>query len=70
MNVVTDPQTNRNNLWNPAGIQRVVAEHMSGHRNCIREIHFILALEAIDRLLVRAPAALRANPNYSVPATL
>jgi hypothetical protein len=32
---------------------RIASDHASGRRNCLREIHAVLALDAVERTLFR-----------------
>jgi asparagine synthase (glutamine-hydrolysing) len=50
--VIGDPQTRRMSLWNPRFLDNVVADHVSGRRNNLRQIHTILTLEAVQRTLL------------------
>ena len=50
--VIGDAQTRRMPFWNPAFLDTVVAEHVNGRRNHLREIHAILTLEAVQRTLL------------------
>ena len=43
-------------FWNPNFLERMPAEHISGHRNYLREINSVLTLDAIDRLLLHQPS--------------
>jgi asparagine synthase (glutamine-hydrolysing) len=51
--VITDAQTRRMPYWNPRFLTSVVADHVRGRRNYVREINAILTLEAAERLFVR-----------------
>ena len=50
--VLTDPHTRRSPFWNADGLTRVASDHASGRRNCLREIHAVLALDAVERTLL------------------
>jgi asparagine synthase (glutamine-hydrolysing) len=54
--VLTDPRTRRSPFWNADGLTRVASEHASGHRNRLREIHAVLALDAVERTLLQQNA--------------
>jgi asparagine synthase (glutamine-hydrolysing) len=54
--VLTDPRTRRSPFWNADGLTRVASDHASGRRNCLREIHAVLALDAVERTLLRQSA--------------
>jgi asparagine synthase (glutamine-hydrolysing) len=64
--VLTDPRTRRNPFWNADGLTRVASDHTSGRRNCLREIHAVLALDAVERTLLRQSAT---EPDL-LPATM
>ncbi len=51
--VLTDSRTRRNPFWNADGLARVASDHTSGRRNCLREIHAVLALDAVERTLLQ-----------------
>jgi asparagine synthase (glutamine-hydrolysing) len=38
-------------FWSPDSLERMIAEHVQGHKNHIMEINAVLTLEAIERLL-------------------
>ena len=64
--ILTDPHTRRSPFWNADGLTRVASDHASGRRNCLREIHAILALDAVERTLLRQSAT---EPDL-LPATI
>lgn len=43
----------RSPYWNPDMLGSIAAEHVRGKKNYIREIHSVLTLEAVERLLMR-----------------
>jgi asparagine synthase (glutamine-hydrolysing) len=51
--VLTDPRTRRSPFWNADGLTRLASDHASGRRNCVREIHAVLTLDAVERMLLR-----------------
>lgn len=51
--VLTDPHTRHSPFWNADGLTRVASDHASGRRNHLREIHAVLALDAVERTLLR-----------------
>jgi asparagine synthase (glutamine-hydrolysing) len=51
--VLTDPHTRRSPLWHADGLAQIASDHSSGRRNCLREIHAVLALDAVERTLFR-----------------
>ena len=52
--VLTDDKTRRMPYWNTKFLSSIIADHESGRKNYVHEIHAVLTLEAVDRLLVRA----------------
>jgi asparagine synthase (glutamine-hydrolysing) len=50
--VITDAQTGRMTYWNSRFLTSVVADHVRGRKNYVREINAILTLEAAERLMV------------------
>ena len=52
--VVSDGRTHRMPFWNPRFLDSVVSEHVSGRRNRLREIHTIITLEAVQRMLMES----------------
>jgi asparagine synthase (glutamine-hydrolysing) len=64
--VLLDPRTRRSPFWSPDALRRVASDHASGRRNCLREIHAVLALESVERALMRPSAA----ASRSVPETV
>lgn len=53
-NVLTDARTQRLPYWNSRFLTSIVADHVRGRKNYIREINVILTLEAAERLLMRS----------------
>jgi asparagine synthase (glutamine-hydrolysing) len=51
---LTDAQTQRLPYWNSSFLKSIVADHISGRKNYIQEIHAILSLEAVERMLIRS----------------
>ncbi|MEE9304029.1 MAG: asparagine synthase-related protein [Thiotrichaceae bacterium] len=51
--VLTDAQTQRSPYWNASFLTSILEDHISGRKNYTREIHSILTLEAIERLIIR-----------------
>jgi asparagine synthase (glutamine-hydrolysing) len=54
--VLTDPRTRRSPFWNANELTRVASEHAGGRRNHLREIHAVLALDAVERTLLQQDA--------------
>ena len=54
-NVVTDPQTLRSPYFNPRTVATLADQQRRG-KNRLREIHAVLTLEAVDRLLINGCA--------------
>lgn len=52
--VLTDPGTMRMPYWDADGLKTLLADHDAGRRNCATEIHVVLTLEAVQRVLVDA----------------
>jgi asparagine synthase (glutamine-hydrolysing) len=52
--VLTDARTRRMPYWNGHDLHRLAADHRAGRRNNLNEIHALLTLEAVDRVLIRA----------------
>ena len=50
--VFADARTHALPFWNQAALRRIACEHVEGHRNRLREIHAVLTLEAVHRLLI------------------
>ena len=51
--VLTDSHTRRSPFWDADGLARLASDHANGRRNCLREIHAVLALDAVERTLLR-----------------
>lgn len=56
--VLSDPRTARMPYWDGTGLASLAEDHISGRRNCVKEIHAVLTLEAIQRTLVEGSQAL------------
>jgi asparagine synthase (glutamine-hydrolysing) len=39
-------------FWNAAALKHIAEDHVKGRRNCLRDIHAVLTLTAIDRILL------------------
>ena len=53
---ISDPQLMRSPLWNRRALEHLAEDHVSGHKNYLREIATVLTFSAIERLLFRADA--------------
>lgn len=51
--VLTDANTRQLPHWNSQFLTSIAADHAGGRKNYTREIHAVLTLEAIDRLLIK-----------------
>jgi asparagine synthase (glutamine-hydrolysing) len=47
-----DAFTSQSPYWNPAVVQKLAEEHISGRKNRVREINAVLTLHAVERLLL------------------
>lgn len=56
--VVAEVRRRRMPFWNDSFLAHVVDDHVSGRHNRVRELHAIVTLEAVDRLLLRADSPL------------
>lgn len=54
--VITDSRTRNMSYWNADALKGVVPDHTSGRRNRLRDIHVVLTLEAVHRMLIDAHA--------------
>jgi asparagine synthase (glutamine-hydrolysing) len=54
--ILTDQQAQQSQFWNPAFLEHMTREHISGRRNYALEIDAVLTIEAIERLLFRSPS--------------
>lgn len=54
--VLADGRTRSLPFWNPAALQRVAQDHADGQRNRLRDLHAVISLEAVHRLLIDAQA--------------
>ena len=62
---MTDAQIAESRFWNPAFLRRVVADHIEGRKNYVRELDAVLTLRGVERLLFTAP---RGKPdNFGKP---
>ena len=50
--VIADRRTRALPFWNPVTLHTIARDHASGRRNRLREIHAVLTLEAVQRLLI------------------
>jgi asparagine synthase (glutamine-hydrolysing) len=50
---LSDPRIRQNRLWNPAFLQILESDESRVRRNYVRDINFVLTLDALDRLLLR-----------------
>lgn len=50
--VLADARTRALPFWNPATLATIARDHVSGRRNRLRDIHAVLTLEAVQRLLI------------------
>jgi asparagine synthase (glutamine-hydrolysing) len=66
--VMADPRTARLSCFDPAALRGIAAAHASGRRNHLPEIHAVLTLEAVDRLLIGGSAAAPARNRSAVDA--
>jgi asparagine synthase (glutamine-hydrolysing) len=53
--VLADKPTRELSFLNARFLGRILADHVRGRRNYVREINAVLTLEAVDRLLLHAP---------------
>jgi asparagine synthase (glutamine-hydrolysing) len=51
--VLRDERTQQLPYWNSSCLASIARDHIEGRKNYIREIHAVLTLEAVDRLLIR-----------------
>lgn len=54
--VIGDARTRELPFWNSAALPPIVPEHANGRRNRLRDIHAVLTLEAVDRMLINGSA--------------
>jgi asparagine synthase (glutamine-hydrolysing) len=59
--VIGDERTRHLPFWNGTALRTIVPDHSGGRRNCLRDIHAVLTLEAVDRMLIN-DSAYRAPP--------
>jgi asparagine synthase (glutamine-hydrolysing) len=50
--VLSDPRTARMPYWDGGSLASLAEDHISGRRNCLKEIHAVLTLEAVQRVLI------------------
>jgi asparagine synthase (glutamine-hydrolysing) len=50
--VLTDSRTARIPYWDSRGLASLADDHITGRRNCVKEIHTVLTLEAVQRVLI------------------
>lgn len=55
--VLTDPRTRAMSYWNGGSLPGIAEDHVRGRKNHVRDIHAILTLEAVDRVLIRGSGA-------------
>jgi asparagine synthase (glutamine-hydrolysing) len=67
--VVANAKQRRLPYWNQHFLDTVVADHVQGRANRLREIHALLTIEAVDRLFVREAPATRATHPPQLQAT-
>jgi asparagine synthase (glutamine-hydrolysing) len=53
--VLTDVRTRQSPLWNPDFLARMAEAHIVGYKNYTHEIGIVLTLEAVQRLIIKAP---------------
>ena len=58
--VIGDERTRHLPFWNSTALQTIMRDHTSGRRNRLRDIHAVLTLEAVDRMLI-SDSAYRAH---------
>jgi asparagine synthase (glutamine-hydrolysing) len=51
--ILADPSTRQSPYWNSQFLDRIAGEHIGGQKNYVREINAVLALQAVERLLIR-----------------
>ncbi|MGR9107679.1 MAG: asparagine synthase-related protein [Gammaproteobacteria bacterium] len=51
--VLTDPSIKQLPYWNPKFLSTIIEHHRTRKRNFTRELHTLLTLEAVERLLIR-----------------
>ncbi|MCI0564410.1 MAG: hypothetical protein MN733_38550, partial [Nitrososphaera sp.] len=51
--VLNDTHTQQTAYWNSRVLSSIVADHVRGKKNYIREIHAVLTLEAVGRVLIQ-----------------
>jgi asparagine synthase (glutamine-hydrolysing) len=57
--ILTDQQARQSQFWNPAFLEHMATEHISGRRNYTLEIDAVLTVEAIERLLFKGVSRAR-----------
>jgi asparagine synthase (glutamine-hydrolysing) len=62
---LVEARVRQNPLWNPAFLAVLASDQSLRRRNCVRDLGFVLTLEAIDRLLLRPP---RLAPLVNAPS--
>ena len=60
--VLADLSTRPSRFWNPRFLRTMAGDHARGRANYLREIHAVLTLEAVDRLLLRRSPLPPSNP--------
>lgn len=56
--VLSDPRTGRMPYWDGRTLASLAEDHISGRRNCVKEIHAVLTLEAVQRMLLEGSQVL------------
>ena len=54
--VIDDARTRHMAFWDTSALGAVVSDHVNGKRNALRDIHAVLTLEAVHRLLIDSAA--------------
>lgn len=67
LDVLNDKRIQRLPYWNSSFLASVARDHVQGRKNYIREIHAILTLEAVERLLIRGSSERSGRTAEAVP---
>jgi len=51
--VLKDVQVRDQSFWDSRFLEQMASEHVTGHKNFVREIDAVVTLEAVERLLFR-----------------
>lgn len=54
--VIDDSRTRGLPFWKPGALDTIVADHVGGRRNRLRDIHALMTLEAVHRMLIDSNA--------------